>query len=130
MRRATVQPRLQWTASTDGFDANETATQHVVEPMSETPSDGSGYGRDAGADQPAVREREPICHVDRLTREQVIDEIIEINPSATADFLDDFRDPRLRLYLTRLRRSRQSRGRDAVWERPADSPAIVSRERL
>ena len=98
--------------------------------MSETPSDGSGYGRDAGADQPAVREREPICHVDRLTREQVIDEIIEINPSATADFLDDFRDPRLRLYLTRLRRSRQSRGRDAVWERPADSPAIVSRERL
>lgn len=76
------------------------------------------------------RERGPICHVDRLTREQVIDEIIEINPSAKADFLDDFRDARLRLYLTRLRRTSMSRGIEAIWERPADSPAIVSRERL
>jgi len=98
--------------------------------MTETPSGGSGLAGDARTDQPTARQRGPVCHIDRLTREQVINEIIEINPSATADFLDHFRDQRLQLYLTRLRCTRLSRGRDAVWERPADSPAIVSRERL
>lgn len=65
----------------------------------------------------------------RLSREQVIDEIMTRNPSACIDFLEAFEDARLRLYLDRLRSTGADRGRGAVWERAADSPAILWRER-
>ena len=89
----------------------------------------------SGAPSPSTPEFSPAAAAEttgvaRLTREQVIDEIITHNPSAGAEFLDGFSEPRLRIYLTRLRSPRRGRGRDTRWLRPGDSPAIVARERL
>jgi len=122
MQRDELQPMLDWETPEAGDDD----AQHVaVEVAADT----------TGREQVAVVDRRhepriPAFHVDRLTREQVIDEIITHNPSASVNFLDDFHDGRLRLYLSRLRGSRQGRGRGTVWVRTTDSPAIVSRERL
>lgn len=64
----------------------------------------------------------------RLTREQVVDRIITINPTATAEFLARFSERSLRAYLAHLQSATQPRGPGARWERPGDSPAIVARE--
>lgn len=61
----------------------------------------------------------------RLTREQVVDRIIQINPSATTDFLASFEDLPLRLYLARLAELSGQRGRSARWIRPDGEPAIT-----
>lgn len=58
----------------------------------------------------------------RLTREQVVDRIITINPTATADFLNRFRDQSLELYLERLSSATR---RGASWVRPQETPAIM-----
>lgn len=63
-------------------------------------------------------------------RARLVDEIRGLNPSATPDFLGRFRPQALELYLEHLRRTRhEPRGRHAVWMRPADTPAIVTRSR-
>ena len=69
-------------------------------------------------------------HLGFLSREQLIDEIITSNPSATVDFLSDFGDRGLRLYLTRLRSVQLGRGRHAISERVPESPAIVAHVRM
>lgn len=69
-------------------------------------------------------------HLGFLSREQLIDEIISSNPSATVDFLSDFENGGLRLYLTRLRSVQMGRGRDAISERVAETPAIVAHVRM
>lgn len=76
-----------------------------------------------------VRERaEPDPSVlTRLTREQVIDRIMELNRSARAEFLESFDDNRLNHYLDHLVSAAGPRGRDAVWVRRGESPAIMSR---
>ena len=63
----------------------------------------------------------------RLTREQVIDRIIEFNRSARVEFLETFDDDRLNHYLEHLVATARPRGRDAVWIRRGESPAIMSR---
>jgi len=63
----------------------------------------------------------------RLTREQVVTRIIEINPTATRQFLDQFGKEALGRYLNHLVSASEPRGREAVWERPGDSPAIMQR---
>jgi len=64
----------------------------------------------------------------RLTREQVVTRIIEINPTATRQFLDQFGKEALGRYLNHLVAASEPRGREAVWERPGDAPAIMHRE--
>ncbi len=63
----------------------------------------------------------------RLTREQVIDRIMEFNRSARAEFLETFDDDRLNHYLDHLVCASSPRGREAVWVRRGESPAIMSR---
>jgi hypothetical protein len=58
-------------------------------------------------------------------RESVIGQIIEINSTASASFLGQFTDEQLWLYLMHLVSSQSPRGRDAVWQRPGDSPAVL-----
>lgn len=76
-----------------------------------------------------VRERaEPDpSPIPRLTREQVIDRIMEFNRSARAEFLESFDDGRLNHYLDHLVATSVPRGREAIWMRRAESPAIMSR---
>lgn len=62
----------------------------------------------------------------RLTREQVVDRIITINPTATADFLNRFRDQSLELYLERLSTTMR---RGASWVRQEETPAIMGAAR-
>jgi len=65
-----------------------------------------------------------------LTREQVVDEIISVNPSATADFLTQFDDQLLGKYLDHLRFTQQPRCGKSGWDRPGDAPAIMVRRRV
>ncbi len=58
-------------------------------------------------------------------RERVIARIIELNPSASAEFLSQFGTEQLGLYLEHLLSSQGPRGRDAVWLRPGDTPAVL-----
>ncbi|MCA9288093.1 MAG: hypothetical protein KDA05_05885 [Phycisphaerales bacterium] len=76
-----------------------------------------------------VRERaEPDpSPTSRLTREQVIDRILQFNPSAKIEFLDTFSESSLSHYLDHLVATAAPRGRDAVWVRRGESPAIVGR---
>jgi hypothetical protein len=64
----------------------------------------------------------------RLTREQVVDRIITINPTASTTFLSKFNEASLGRYLDHLLASSSPRGRNARWMRPGDSPAIMTRE--
>ncbi|MFK7758815.1 MAG: hypothetical protein AB8C13_02580 [Phycisphaerales bacterium] len=65
-----------------------------------------------------------------LTREQTVDEIISVNPSATAEFLAQFDDGLLTKYLDHLRFTQQPRCGQTSWDRPGDAPAIMVRKRV
>ncbi|MFK7883132.1 MAG: hypothetical protein AB8F26_02975 [Phycisphaerales bacterium] len=65
----------------------------------------------------------------RLNREQVVDQILTINRSATADYLNQFAEPQLNNYLDHLINTQAPRGRDSRWDRPGDAPAIMTRRR-
>lgn len=61
-------------------------------------------------------------------RDRIVERIRAFNPSASRDFLGTFRPEALRLYLAHLAATaNEPRGRGAVWVRPADTPAIVTR---
>lgn len=64
----------------------------------------------------------------RLTREQVVDRIVRINPTATQQFLEQFGQHHLNKYLDHLVSASEPRGRGAVWARPCDSPSIMCRD--
>ncbi|MEM7755422.1 MAG: hypothetical protein AAF297_07270 [Planctomycetota bacterium] len=77
----------------------------------------------------AAAEREARAHdarfeavleptADALSREQLIDRILFLNPTAEVAFLDGFEEPGLRQYLHRLQHAHAPRGRHAVWTRP------------
>lgn len=63
-----------------------------------------------------------------LTREQLIDRILALNGTATAEFLARFTGPALTAYLEHLICAQTPRGRQSGWTRRGDSPAIVSFE--
>lgn len=63
----------------------------------------------------------------RLNREQVVQRIMALNTTATADFLSGFGDGALREYLEHLRVAQVPRGPGAAWSRPGAAPGIVSR---
>lgn len=65
-----------------------------------------------------------------FSREQVVDQIISINRSATVEYLAQFEQKSLDVYLEHLLSSQRPRGRDARWDRPGDAPAIMSRRRI
>lgn len=117
------QPLLDWKGSTRSEALS--VPDIVVLAKSDTGSRDLPYTT-RGSQAPHVSEE----HVDRLSREQVIDEIIACNPSASADFLCVFSQDRLRLYLARLRSTQRARGRESRWLRPAESPAILAHERM
>jgi hypothetical protein len=64
----------------------------------------------------------------RLTRQQTVERILQINPTATSTFLERFDDRPLRHYLDHLVSASSPRGAESRWMRPGDSPAIVTRE--
>lgn len=66
----------------------------------------------------------------KLSREQVVEQIIAINRSATAEYLEQFEQKSLNNYLDHLISSQQPRGKYARWDRPGDAPAIMSRRRV
>ena len=77
----------------------------------------------------AAAEREARAHdarieavleptAEALSREQLIDRILFLNPTAEVSFLDGFDEPGLRAYLRRLQHAHAPRGRAAVWARP------------
>lgn len=83
----------------------------------------------AGVERIRASER-PECSSEtlpRLSREQMIDRIMTLNPSAGPEFLEEFEDRLLEGYLEHLVASAEPRGRGAVWLRRGDSPAIVWR---
>ena len=66
----------------------------------------------------------------KLSFEQVVDQIISINRSATVEYLNQFKRESLDTYLDHLLASQQPRGASSRWDRPGDAPAIMSRRRL
>lgn len=63
-----------------------------------------------------------------MTRAQVIERIMSLNPSAPSGYLDGFSDGALREYLDHLTASLAPRGPEARWVRRAATPAIVAHE--
>jgi len=60
-------------------------------------------------------------------RATLIAEILELNPSATVDFLSSFSVPALEEYRAHLRLTTEPRGRSAAWTRRPGVPGIVTR---
>jgi len=52
---------------------------------------------------------------ERLTRSQVVDRILQMNPTATVDFLASFSDDEVREYLDHLQFVAMPRGRNSRW---------------
>jgi hypothetical protein len=64
-----------------------------------------------------------------LSRGQLIESILELNPGASLEFLGAFGADELSQYLNHLLWLQQPRTRAAVWVRPGDSPAVLARTR-
>ena len=60
-----------------------------------------------------------------MSREQVVDQILSLNPSASSTFLDQFEARELGMYLRHLLSAQEPRGPMARWRRPNDAPAIM-----
>jgi len=76
-------------------------------------------------------QAEPVAHDSpRMTREQVMDRIIHVNPSASRSFLDQFADDSLHDYLDHLVVRERPRTMASVWVRRAGAPAMSCRVSL
>ena len=60
-----------------------------------------------------------------LSKDQVIELILDFNPSASPSWLDQFRVEALDSYLRHLRFT-QEPPRRSRWVRPGDTPAVVT----
>jgi hypothetical protein len=65
-----------------------------------------------------------------LSMEQVVDQIISINRSASVEYLSQFKRESLDKYLDHLLCTQKPRGRGSNWDRPGDAPAIMVRRRI
>ena len=65
-----------------------------------------------------------------MTREQLIDRILDHNRTATPEFLGQFEDDGLRLYLERLTRCSGPRTDRTGWVRKGTGRAIVAHVRM
>lgn len=71
----------------------------------------------------------PICEMlSALSREQLIDRILMLNPTASPSFLGGFSPNDLTHYLEHLTVAQEPRGREARWVRTNTSPAICKYE--
>ncbi len=61
----------------------------------------------------------------RLSAGQVIERILELNPTARQSFLSQFGADELRSYLDHLVSASQPRGEASRWVRPGDTSAIM-----
>ncbi len=61
-----------------------------------------------------------------MSKEQMIREIVHINRSAIAEFLDSFAETELDSYLRRLTQVRNHRGPESRWVREGDTHAVVT----
>ncbi len=61
-------------------------------------------------------------------RARLMDQIISINHTATANFLERFGTPDLESYLGHLEAGHTPRGTHARWVRPEGTPGIVCRD--
>jgi hypothetical protein len=61
------------------------------------------------------------------SKAQLIDGILQLNPSASKDWLDLFDVAALRRYLDHLQHALEPRGGQSVWLRDAETPAVVTR---
>jgi len=68
-------------------------------------------------------------HIRRMTRERIVGRILELNPSASAEFLEEFDDDELHNYLRRLNYSKKPRDSKARWIRETTDPGIEWRDR-
>ncbi len=62
-----------------------------------------------------------------ISKTRIIDAILQLNRSAKADWLDNFATDTLRRYLDHLQVTIEPRGRASVWQRSAETPAVVTR---
>jgi len=77
------------------------------------------------ANRRGAAETAPVNTAD-MTREQVVDRIITMNPSATRRFLDHFEPSQLRHYLDHLIVAMSPRGPNSQgWIRPGNIAAIT-----
>jgi|GEM_PF-1163816 len=74
-----------------------------------------------------VHEPDP-SPADALTKARVVERIIEMNPTASEQFLRVFSHRRLMDYMEHLVSASEPRGKHSTWLRRGDSPAIVARE--
>jgi len=65
-----------------------------------------------------------------FSRGQIVEGIRSFNATASTEYLASFDDRSLRLYLEHLRAASAPRGRTSVWERPGDTPAVLSHDPL
>ncbi|HRJ50102.1 MAG: hypothetical protein KF787_10335 [Phycisphaeraceae bacterium] len=65
-----------------------------------------------------------------LSRSQILDHIVAINPTASWILSEPFNRDQLWHYLRHLLNAQTPRGRASPWVRPADSPAILARESI
>lgn len=75
--------------------------------------------------QDEVRDHALLSDEAAAHRSQLIEEILKVNHSALASFLESFDERALEVYARRLRCLEQPRGRTARWVRPDDAPAIA-----
>jgi hypothetical protein len=62
-----------------------------------------------------------------IKKPKIIDEIQQINQSARRDWLDTFATSALCRYLDRLELTLGPRGRQSIWVRHDEGPAVVTR---
>ena len=58
---------------------------------------------------------------------QLVDSIMQINPTASPEWLDRFGQAALARYLDHLEHAREPRGRDSFWFRDGETTAVVAR---
>lgn len=63
-----------------------------------------------------------------MTKAQLVEAIQQINRKVGTDWLFAFDASALRRYLDHLQLTLEPRGRASRWDRPGDTPAIVTRQ--
>ena len=62
-----------------------------------------------------------------ISKTRIINAILQLNRSASADWLDSFATDALRRYLDHLQVTIEPRGRASVWQRSGETRAVVTR---
>ena len=62
-----------------------------------------------------------------LTTAQIIDRILQLNPTCTEAWLAGFSRTDLEQYLAKLQYAAEPRGARSSWVRRGDAPAVVTR---